>query len=469
MRLVLRDVQVDQRQVDVVIEDGLVAEVAEAAPPRFGETVVDGCGGALIPGLHDHHVHLMAAAAQRHSIDCSAPGTTVAGLVGAARRAEGDWVRVTGYHESLAGPLDRTVLDGWLPDRPLRVQHRSGALWVLNSLALERVATALDSSDDVGRDAAGRPDGRLWRYDVRLRSAVPRDEPDLGALGRELVSYGITGVTDATPDLDTATADLLGRAVADGRLPVEVTLLGSGSSGGARDVRSVPRKVVVEDHDLPGLPELVSLVRQARGEGRPVAVHTVSAESLALTLAALRATGVVAGDRLEHAAVLPVGLEADVAELGLVVVTQPDFLRTRGDTYLQDVPPSDLPALYRDASLRSHGIGVVVSSDAPYGSLDPWQVMRSARDRRTSGGVVLGLREAVPVATALDDYLRDPLDLAGPPRRVEPGTPAALCLLHVPLADALARPHASNVRLTVTHHDGRARLHPSDPPERLAG
>ena len=46
------------------------------------------------------------------------------------------WLRGVAYHESVAGPLDRDRLDAWVADRPLRVQHRSGALWMLNSAGI---------------------------------------------------------------------------------------------------------------------------------------------------------------------------------------------------------------------------------------------------------------------------------------------------------------------------------------------
>ena len=64
--------------------------------------MVDAAGGALLPGLHDHHVHLMAMAAARDSVDVGTAG------LAALRTAPGDdWVRAVGYHESIAGPLDR--------------------------------------------------------------------------------------------------------------------------------------------------------------------------------------------------------------------------------------------------------------------------------------------------------------------------------------------------------------------------
>ncbi|MCU1595110.1 MAG: nfdA 3, partial [Frankiales bacterium] len=115
--LVLADVEVDGRRRDVVIRDGRVGGV-----PAVGAEVVDGRGGALLPALNDHHLHLLATAAARRSVDCGPPGVTTADQLSAAlASAPGETVRGTGYHESVAGPLDRRLLDALHRERPVRV------------------------------------------------------------------------------------------------------------------------------------------------------------------------------------------------------------------------------------------------------------------------------------------------------------------------------------------------------------
>ncbi|MFI2557031.1 amidohydrolase family protein [Nocardia farcinica] len=449
MSILIRDVEIDGLRVDVRIEAGRVAEIG-CAMPRDAAHVIEGRGGALLPGLHDHHLHLLAMAAGLQSIDCGPPGVRNRDDLRCALTAPPGrgWVRGTGYHESVAGSLDRDVLDDLAPDRPVRVQHRSGALWMLNSPALQEVSSVLDSSADVERDATGRPTGRLWRYDARLRRALRDEPPDLGAVGTMLARYGITGVTDATPDLDDKARALIDHAARAGHLPQRVTMLGAetGHSLG-------PRKLLLRDHDLPPYDELAAAITRSHDAGRPVAVHCVSRESLLLTLAALENVGAVAGDRIEHAAVVPVGVAAHLSRLGVAVVTQPGFLLDRGDDYLRDVASDDLPHLYPHAGLLRAAVPVGLSSDAPYGPADPWTVMRSAVERSTRTGVVLGPCERVGPATALSGYLSAPDAPGGPPRRITPGAPADLCLLHVPLRDALAELDSTLVRTVVI--DGR--------------
>ena len=77
----------------------------------------------------------MAAAAA--SVDVSG----ASGRVGAAHAEAlpGAAIRAVSYDEARDGPLDRWRLDALAPGRAVRVQHRSGALWVLSSVALEQV------------------------------------------------------------------------------------------------------------------------------------------------------------------------------------------------------------------------------------------------------------------------------------------------------------------------------------------
>lgn len=410
MSMVLRHVEVEGAIVDVRIDQGLITEIGTSLDDAT--RIVDGRGGALLPGLHDHHIHLLALAAAWESVDCTSSLTALAHAP-----VRDGWVRGFGT----AHTPDRWALDELRPDTPVRVQHRSGALWMLNSAALREVAAVLDDSADVERDDRGEPTGRLFRYDSRLRPALPATMPDLDAVVSRLHRHGITGVTDATPDLGHDAVRALSR------LPrLRVTLLG-GSTG--------PRKLLLRDHDLPSFGTLADLVRATHAEGRPVAVHCVTAESLLLTLSVLHQVGSVSGDRIEHAAVVPPGVAQDIAQLGLAVVTQPSFLRLRGDDYLRDVDSDDVPFLYPYRSLIDAGVRVAASSDAPYGDVNPWKSMVDAQSRRSGSGTVMNRDERVSFATALAGYLSPPDDPGGPVRRLYVGAKADLCLLAAPLGE----------------------------------
>jgi predicted amidohydrolase YtcJ len=138
-----------------------------------------------------------------------------------------------------------------------------------------------------------------------------------------------------------------------------------------------------------------------------------------------------------------------MAVLDLTVVTQPAFVAARGDRYLAEVDPDDQPHLYPCASLLAAGVEVGGSTDAPFGPDDPWVAINAAMDRRTRMGAVLGADERVPARRALELFLSAPSRPGGPPRRVEPGAYADLCLLDAPLDAVLSAPTARRVRMAV--------------------
>jgi predicted amidohydrolase YtcJ len=93
--------------------------------------VLDATGGALLPGLHDHHIHLTALAARESSVECGPPTVNSGEELARALSVAGDgWLRGVGYHESVMGLPDAAALDRLRSDRPVRIQHRSGRMWL---------------------------------------------------------------------------------------------------------------------------------------------------------------------------------------------------------------------------------------------------------------------------------------------------------------------------------------------------
>jgi predicted amidohydrolase YtcJ len=387
----------------------------------------DAAGGAVIPGLHDHHVHLASLAAARNSTALGPPHVVdetsfATALRDADRRLPpASWLRGTGYHESVAGRLDRAALDRLVPNRAVRIQHRSGALWILNSRGVAAVGLA-DSAD-----------GRFFGSDDWLRDRFDGEAPDLEAACSELIAFGVTGVTDLTPTERIEDVKLLMR----GDLPLRIRVTGGPRLPPLPSVRPVAVKLLLADHALPSLHELEELVREAHGRGLPVAVHSVTIESLVLAIAAWVDAGSHPGDRLEHGAIVPPSQRHELAQLGVTVVTQPSFVAERGDVYLNEVDSRDLPFLYPCRSLLEAGVRVAFGTDAPFGPSDPWRAMRAATSRVTPTGASLGAEERIDGSTAVRCFL-GPADFpGGPPRTLAPGGPADICVLRAPLGDAL--------------------------------
>jgi predicted amidohydrolase YtcJ len=457
--LLLRQAAVDGVPVDVRIDGATVVRLGPPGTLGRADREIDCGGGALLPGLHDHHLHLMAMAAASGSVDvASALDDSL--RAAHAQAPPGAWIRAVGYDESESGALDRGRLDALAPGRPVRVQHRSGAMWVLSSTALEQVGApgtpvGAPGSELHGmeRDPDGRPTGRLFRLDGWLHDRMPdRAPPDLAAVGRRLASFGVTGVTDCTPTTSVEAWRVLSEAVRDGALPCAVAVTGGPALAAAvppGDLRRGPVKVVLSDHALPELQQLVGWLDRAHRVPRPVAVHCVTRAALVLALAAWQEAGSRPGDRIEHASVTPVECIAALSDLGIAVVTQPAFMAARGDAYMRQVDREDRPDLYRCRSLLDAGVAVGGSTDAPFGPDNPWLAMSAAMDRRSAAGVRVGQDGGLTATAALDLFLAPLERPGGPARQVRTGQPADLCLLGVPIGQALADPSSRHVAMTM--------------------
>jgi len=402
-----------------------IDDVAETLTPRRGEDVFDAAGGTVLPGLHDHHVHLYSAAAAGTSVRVGPPQVrdraALASALASAEPGDDGWIRAVGYHDSVAGPLDREVLDLMVPTVPLRIQHRSGVLWMLNSAGLARIGLA------------GHPDGRLRSADS-WSDALNRSRTNLTRLSGRLSRYGITGITDATPDLDVSDIVRLTELHRQGELRQHVHCL-------------APGKRILHDDDL-NLEQLADWIADRHRYDGPVAIHCVTAAQLLVTIAALRQVGTHPRDRIEHAAVAPPDCLTELADLAVTVVTQPNFVAERGDQYLDDVPAAEHAQLWRVASLLHAGMKVALSTDMPFGHPDPWAAIRAAVHRTTPSGAVLGADERVSARTALTMFLGYP-ERPALARTLQSGEPGDLCVLSVPPETALDELDAGMVAATV--------------------
>jgi predicted amidohydrolase YtcJ len=425
----------------VVVRDGRVVEIGSRAAVS-GAVVIDGAGGALLPGLNDHHLHLFSAAAYANSVLC-APSVGGRADIAAALRAAaagvavGEWVRGVGYDDSASGALSSLELDemlGALRDRAVRIQHRSGHAWILNSTARHQLGL-------VG-------DGLLVDADERVRTSLGAEFPDLSAVSRGLAGYGVTGVTDAGPDNGPIELAEFERQVATGQLRQRCLIMGgaqlpSASSSGR--VRSGPYKVMLADGGPLGLDELIATIERVCP--RPVAVHAVTVADVVVAATAIATAG-GGGHRIEHASVADPEVVALVARSGATVVTQPGFVLAHGDRYRREIDSLEWPWLYRVSGWTAAGVAVAAGSDAPFGPIDPWQSMQTAVDRRTALGEILGPDERVSPEAALALYTGDLI--APGPSRIAPavGDPADLTLLRVPWRDARTDLTAQLVRAT---------------------
>lgn len=457
--LILRNVRpCGERPMDIGIREGRIAAIAErvdGSGPAY-----DGRDREVIPGLHDHHLHLFATAALRDSVDlsecCSPDEIALALRAKAARQDVPDWIRGTGFTETAGALPDHVELDRWLADRPLRVQDRTGALWLLNSLAIERLGSGpYPSCVELDRD--GHATGRIWRGDGWLREIIASPPPALRDLSLALAAEGITALTDAGATNGPGEAALFEQAIRAGELMQRLTLMGTEALPTSPYYWRGPLKLLLDERDLQDPSLLAARISAARDQGRNVAAHCVTVAELIFYLEALaQAGGARPGDRIEHGSLIPKNFLASIAENGLIVVTQPGFIYSRGDRYVASIDPAEWDDLYRLRTLINAGIEVRASSDAPYGGISPWQAMAAAHGRRTRAGIVIGSGEALSMAEMARLFGIDR-------HRILIGAPADLCVLATAWKEVATGPGTSPVDLTLI---GGAAVFERDPEAR---
>jgi len=416
----------------VLIEDGVVTDIsADPALPKTA-TTIDAKGGAVLPGLWDHHVHLQSSAARKRSVDVSRVENVrdFAGILSRAVRKvlPGEWMRVVGYNDSKLGELDAYRLDDLIPtDTPMRVQHRGGHQWVLNPAGVSLLTVA-----------AGRPmpaDGIVWEDDTlfRLLPGPRTSASDLAAEVQYLTQQGCVGATDMTATTDHASACALRSAAGE---MIGLRLFGAPSPEGSRDTDSGRLdgvKIVISDRELPA-PEI--LRRQIlSSRPLPVAMHAVTAHSLALAAWAFNGEA-RDGDSIEHGFLASEGLIAELTRCGLSIGAHPGFIWSQGDRLLQNLEPDELPEYQKLRTWHRAGARLLGGTDLPFATANLWRAMQSAVDRRTSAGNKLNVEEALTPEEAFAMFTKDGLLGEAKIPVLAPGDVADICVLDVPWRQA---------------------------------
>ncbi|MCY3859870.1 MAG: amidohydrolase family protein [Gammaproteobacteria bacterium] len=422
--LLIKNVDLNGRHSDVRCRVGEVSDIADHLEPDSEELVLDAQRGALIPSLRDDHLHLLAMAARKRSVTCGPPEIAKAyQLKNVLLAADGTgWIRGVGYHESVAGDLTATQIDQWIDDRPVRIQHRSGRVWYFNSLGASEMGLPPDRQ------------GQLYRRDEMVfKQLSPVDDLsiELGEVARELASFGVTHVTDATPSNDDSTFKFLRESCPFLRI----------HAMGGSELSAGHLKIILDDYQLPEFQDLCDQIAEAHRMRRAVAIHCVSKVEVVFAVAALTEVGSVEGDRLEHATELTSDVMDNVETLRLKLVPNPNFLYDRGDQYIIANESSVLESLYPIRSILGRGIRCTIGTDAPFGDADPWSAMKAATDRRTRNGSTIGLQEAILPEEALRLFTRG--------QKIEVGADANLACLDRPWSEARDRLNANHVVATV--------------------
>lgn len=444
---------------DVHLADGAIADIAPArALPRRG-AVLDAGGAWLIPGLWDHHVHVLqwALGVERVSVREAASAAEAATLAARAPvRSDGRRIAVEMRDALWPEPATSAVLDAATGDVPTYVLNLDlHSLW-LNTAALRREGVEPDASGLVREEAAFAI--------TRILNDVPDADGD-AAVARAAQAAAARGAVGWV-DLDmTWNEDAWRRRVAGGFDALRVDFgiypqhleraiaLGLRSGDPLADadlVRVGPLKVITDgslgtrtaacshgyaddpaNHGLITVDpaDLVELMTRATGAGIGCAIHAIGDVANTQALDAFGVSGAVG--RIEHAQLVRHADLARFARLGVGASVQPQH--AVDDRDLSDELWRGQTALpYPLRSLRDAGANLLLGSDAPVAPADPWTTIAAAVFRSDDECGPWRGEEALDPATALAASTYGG-SLHGAP--IEPGALADLALVaHDPLS-----------------------------------
>jgi predicted amidohydrolase YtcJ len=476
---------------DRVVAAGLKREVLEAARPWA--RLLDVGGAAVIPGLHDFHIHLVGLARRRAVVplDDATDVHEIAARLSerSARLAPDAWLIGRGWTEAqLKG--DRGPLAAAVGERAAYLSSHDGhSAWV-SPAALRAGGVGAGTPDPKGgrieRDEDGQPTGVLRetalelvdRVVPRLRGAELRAH--LADSVAELHAFGITAVTEAgdyTDENGVGSDAALGDSfsalteqsdVVDGRIRLTIGIpadaLAAAEERGLRTGSPIGRTMrfgwakeyadgalgsgtaalfepaTCADGDVGILrvsdEELDRLFVASRRSGIALAVHAIGDRAAATVLdAAERAPGRRAGcpaDRMEHVQLMRAGDLRRLAELGITASIQPIHAAADRDL-VEDCWHDRASAAYPWRSLVDAGALLAAGSDAPVESVDPWLGIFAAVHRRLPTDRRGDWRsgEALSVTEALAAYTSGPAAALGEEGEghLRPGARADLAVL----------------------------------------
>ncbi len=415
--------------------------VADAAP---GSRVIDAGDAAIIPGIHDFHLHLTGMARARREVDLSLADeltTVVEALHAAAERLPpGAWLTGGRWHAAaLDGDLDQ--LRHAVAERPAYlVAHDGHSAWA-SPAALTAAGIGPSVPDPPGgrveRDARGAPTGILREraiLPIAHRAERLEGEGLAAAIGEtvdELLGWGITGATDAgdydaergidthgelgesfsraweaRPRIDgrlRLTLDVPAAAIEQARrrgfttgMPLVGTatlrfgwakLYADGTLGSRTAALFAPPSCD-EGADLGILrlapDELLATITAAHEAGIGIAAHAIGDRAAATVLdafaAALPRPPAIPPDRLEHAQLVRPDDRRRFAELDVTASVQPVHLVS--DREMADACwGGRIGHAYAYRALAHAAARLALGTDAPVESAHPWRNLHAAVQR----------------------------------------------------------------------------------------
>lgn len=445
-------VPVDAPPVDVVVADGVIAQIGpagSASAPAPATPTLEAEDRWLMPGLWDAHVHPSGWAATQHRLDLR----TVTSRTECTAAVE-TWLRdhpgeeVVGAHLWCASwPARPTREDIDHVDVPVTLVSGDTHSGLMNAAALARYGLTAAADDDgwVAENAwfavlprigsADEATRDRWVVEAGLRAAargvvgiVDLDPDDTHEAWRRRVAAGFdahrvrasvwpqhldaaiaAGLRTGDPVPGAGPLVTMGplKVIADGSLNTRTAYCRHPYPDGDRGAMNVDRATLVE------------AMTRAREAGIEAAIHAIGDAALSTVLDAFEASG--ARGSVEHVQLATPSDLDRMARLGLAASVQPWHLVDDRDV-AEVLWRGRTHDAYRFADMVRAGIELRLGSDAPVAPLDPWLAIRAAVLRTGDDRPAWHPEQRI----GLDVALRSSVDGI---ERIAPGGPADLVLL----------------------------------------
>jgi predicted amidohydrolase YtcJ len=469
----------DTEPVDVFLGNGRILDIAPTGALRAVGEVLDADGGWVVPGLWDHHVHVVQWAMISERVPLGDVGTAAeaAAVMGAGAPRDGRRIGV-GFRDAFWPDAPTLALldaaTGGIPTYLINADVHS--VW-LNSAAFRREGMEPDETGMLREEAAFEVSRRLNAVDPiesdRLVADAARQAAARGVVG--LVDFDMTWNHDSwerrvASGFDTLRVSYgiypehLDRAIAQGLRtgdPVPGSVDGLVRTGPLKAITdgSLGTRTAACSHPYPGDPhnrglltvapaDLVDMMTRATGAGIDSAIHAIGDIANSAALDAFALSG--AAGTIEHAQLVAAADLPRFARLGVGASVQPEHALDDRDLTDSVWEPQTAVA-YPLRGLADAGANLTFGSDAPVSPLDPWAAMAGAIFRQRGGRPAWRPEQRVDAATALAASTR------GGSRggaRIEPGGRADLAICE---SDPLAASESQlrGMRVSATILNGR--------------
>lgn len=410
----------------------------------------------VLPGFIDAHIHIWKVGNLKTFLLDLRGVSSIAELQDKLsdfikRNPGNGWIQARGFNEANMKEQrlpTKEDLDKVTTKRPLYIIRTCAHIGIANSKAIELSNVTAQTHIPVGGEMRlgndGKPNGIFSETALGvITNNIPAYSIDdytlmIKAAEDELVSYGITAVTDPAvmPDL----MECYYKLESENKLRIRVNALPIRVPDGSENILPVPRKYASDklsvnsvkffaDGGLSGMtaamnkpyknststgvlrltePFFYPLAEEAAAKGFGIATHAIGDKAIEIVLNVYEKVRTQYKDiilRIEHLGLPSSTHLKKMKELNIHCVSQSIFLKELGKNFAMYLEDERLRGTYPYRSVLDAGINLALSSDAPVvKDFNPITGIKAAICRKDNDGNILGADEKISLQEAIYAY-----------------------------------------------------------------